>query len=456
MLLRLLICFGLISVRLWSEDHTHEDVDLMTMLANNITTESDAQAIAACQQVVIEGERLRVAYASLNTYEPGGPRAIFYRLKSTLMKSSQSQVPGARRRWSAMAFLALRQPEDIEYPADLFALAGRLADPVGANRIIAWNEAGNDEAGRLFRRLIAASRERPQRVLRVDGAASAGTAVTWDWTWMPQGLGFWWTGALPTPQRVFTAIERPLVIDREGSSGMFGSRTGGGRRKTSLGHPLETWRMVTPGAADLSGSRNEAFSRTGLLRVGWPRIRNPQDMPVPIDEEATKALTIGAPGLDGDWTEVAILPPARTPTLPGIDPTLTAHASDEVLTVRLNGGTVAFAVPKLDRSTLWMLAVAENGRPTLVISNNQETTFTVALDGSLPATMAALEPGTSWETTLDLSALPSGRHRLWVGFGPVTWRVGFANDAWAIPVWKGELIAGPIPIERTAPTPKEP
>lgn len=456
MLLRFLACFCLVSVCLWSEDRASEDVVLMTRLAADIVSQDDAQVIAACQQVVSEGERLRVAYASTNNYEPDGPRETFYRLKSTLMKSSQSQAPGTRRRWSAVAFMAMRAPDDVVYPADLQALAGRLGDPVGASRILAWNEVGGEEPGRLIRRFIAGSRERPQRVLRVDGAACAGTAVTWDWTWKPQGLGFWWTGALPTPQRVFTAIERPMVIEREGDNGMFGSRTGGGRRKTALGHPLETWRMVTPGAADLSSSRNEVFSRTGLLRVGWPRIRNPQDVPVPTDEEATGALTIGAPGLDGDWTEVVILPPPPTPTLPGTEPTLTAHASDGALTVRLNGGTVAFALPKLDRSTLWMLAVAEGGRPTLVISTNQETTYTLALDGSLPATMAVLEPGTSWETTLDLSALPSGRHRLWVGFGPVKWRMGFANDAWAIPVWKGELIAGPIPIERQVPPPKEP
>lgn len=460
MLLRFLACFCLVGVDAWSEDHVRADVELMQTLTDVLSGDQEEMTpLAAFQQIVAQGQRLRNAYGKMGRDEVGSAFSrVFSKLEIKLMLGAERHVPDEWRRWSAVGLMAMRSPHSRRYPADYHSLAEKFADPSAANRIIAWNGAGEDEPGRIIRQFIAESRERPQRTLRVDGSANAGMVVTWDWTWIPQGVGFWWTGTLPKPQQMFTSIQRPLVVYRGENRGMYGSRTAGHKRWASNGHPLETWRMVTSGSEDLRGTHQESFPRAGLLRVGWGEVQLPPDIPVPTTQEANGELVIGAPGLDGDWTEVAVLP---APLSVRPDPALSltaASTSNGTLTVRLNGGKTPFALPKLDASTLWVLAVADGGRPTLVISQDEPTSFVVGIDGTLPPTMGKLEPGSSWETSLDLATLPPGRHRVWVGFGPVKFDFGavtldkdFIDQPWPIDVWQGELITGPILVERPIP-----
>ncbi len=443
MIIRLLICLSLAVPVGWCADPLAQDLALLTGFRAAIAGDDD-QAIAACRQIVDQGVRLRAAYGP-GVIVKGEPTEQYGPLQVDLWTASQAPNLALRRRWAAVAWMAVRASGEQRFPVDYANLAGALADPDAGSRVRAWKAAGVDEPGRLMLACLAAFRVRPTRTLRSDGPGTAGLAVAWDWTWTPKGLGFWWTGALPEPTRQFAPVQQPVIVS-DGFEGMFGSRSGGGRRRSPThAHPLETWRLLTARAAGLDGAGSGVFPRAGLLRIGWPDARHPEDVDVPVESAPAASLTIGAPDIAGDGIEIAILP---TPTPAGHGPTLSAVATREVLSVRITGGEVPVTLPRPSAKTLWMLAVSEGGRPTLATVNTGAE-ITVLEGDELPAGMAALGAGptATQEAALDISELPPGRHRLWVGYGPVTLGDAFKAKPRAAGFWSGELVAGPISVE---------
>lgn len=323
---------------------------------------------------------------------------------------------------------------------DVVALREMLDALAGDRRVDAYRAfvAGSPADRALLRFALTRFDGPPTRRLRLQTAETVeGGAVGWSWAYRFPAGGAWGPERLTVPNGSFTSAEAPVQVTI-GAGGLFGSRSGGGKRRVA-GHPLAAHRFWRTGARGASGSGRVEAPRPGVVQVAWS---TPAVEPVRVAMPEDGFALACAGGAESFHAVVPVHAAAERwgTAVDGVR--LTAEPSDDGrgVTVRLTltDGRPRW-LPWSERSVpIWLLAIPREGVEPVVMSVPAR-----ALDASDLADFVQL---TREETTISivtyLPGLGSGVWQVTAGYGPVAVDGDAALAGW----WRGELVAPPVEL----------